>query len=80
MANVPNSEESARKILAIFVEHFNSRAGYVLRGNNFMAVMHDYKLTASDFNEGLAFAVKQGWVEIPNDNSYQLTQAGFEEA
>ena len=80
MAQLPNPEESARKILNIFVTHFKSRPGTILRGNNFMAVIHDYDLSASDFNTGLQLAVEQGWVELPSDNSYQLTQAGFDAA
>lgn len=80
MAKIPTAEESAQKILAIFVQHFNARAGHVLRGNNFMAVVHDYQLTASDFNQGIEFAVEQAWVETPDENSYRLTQAGFDAA
>lgn len=80
MANVPSAEESARKILAIFVQQFQARAGHVLRSNNFLAVMHLYDLRASDFNEGLKFAIEQGWVELLSDNAYRLTQAGFETA
>ncbi len=53
MATVPSPEQSARKILKLFVEHFEARAGKVLRLSNFNSVIYDYDIKASDFNDGL---------------------------
>ena len=38
MAKLPTAEESARKVLDIYVEKFNCRPGDVLLKNNFLAV------------------------------------------
>lgn len=81
MAAVPTPEEAARTILRIFTERFDARPGSVLRSNNFIATIGDFGLTAQEFNAGLAYAVKQGWIEIQSDGySYKITEAGFKEA
>ncbi|HIE4123809.1 MULTISPECIES: hypothetical protein [Stenotrophomonas maltophilia group] len=80
MATVPSPEQSARKILKLFVEHFEARAGKVLRLSNFNSVIYDYDIKASDFNDGLQYALEKEWIEHSQGQSYILTQAGFDEA
>lgn len=81
MATLPTPEETAREILSIFVGHFNSRPGHVLRINNFLAVWHSRRLQSEDFKPGMEFAVEKEWVEVlDNGISFRLTGAGFAEA
>lgn len=80
MATLPTPEETARNILAIFVEHFKCRSGQVLRINNFSAVWHKRGLAAEDFKPGMKYAVAQGWVEaLPTGDAFKLTSTGFAE-
>ncbi|SER61312.1 hypothetical protein SAMN04487958_1024 [Vreelandella subterranea] len=81
MATLPTPEETAREILEIFVGHFNSRPGHVLRINNFTAVWHSRGLASEDFKPGMEYAVAQGWVDVQSDgDAFKLTDAGFAEA
>lgn len=78
MAVLNTPEQNGRLILEIFVGHFKSRPGEVLRANNFMAMMEKYNLRADDLNSGLAFAAEKEWIEIlENGHSFRLTEAGF---
>lgn len=81
MATLPTPEETAREILAIFVEHFKCRPEDVLLINNFLAVWPNRGLAAEDFNTGMEYAVEQGWVEAQHQQtireSFKLTSAGF---
>ena len=60
VATLPTPEQVALEILAIFVEHFRSRPGDVLRNNNFMAVWVQRRMSADDFKPGMEFAVERG--------------------
>ena len=81
MAVVPTPEESARLILAIFVNHFKCRPGYVLGLSNFIAVSNQYGLHDEDFKPGMDYAAEKEWVEILwRGHSFRLTQMGFGEA
>lgn len=81
MATHPTPEQTAREILSIFVGHFNSRPGHVLRVNNFLAVWHSRDLQSEDFKPGMEFAAEKQWVEvIDGGTSFRLTDAGFAEA
>jgi pyrimidine deaminase RibD-like protein len=78
MATVPTREEIAREILAIFVDHFNRRAGEVLRVNNFLGVWDARRLRAVDFKPGMELAAERGWVEVlRGGTSFRLTSDGF---
>ena len=77
MAHLPTPEENAMQILNIFVNHFNGRPGSVLRLVNFLAVMDKYDMRADDLTSGFIFASNAGWVDIPSDKTYRLTQDGF---
>ncbi len=78
MATKPTPEKCAREILAIFVSHFGLLAGEVLRRNNFLTLWPQRGYSAEDFEAGLQFAIKSGWLEVlPGDNSYRLTKRGF---
>lgn len=78
MATLPTREEIAREILAIFIGHFNRRAGEVLRVNNFLAVWHNRGLKAEDFKPGMELAVERGWIEVlRGGSSFRLTSDGF---
>lgn len=81
MASISTPEETAREILAIFVDHFKSRPDHVLQLNNFNAVWHPRGLEAEDFKPGMTFAAQQGWVEVlRNGEAFKLTALGFSEA
>jgi hypothetical protein len=81
MATLPSPERTAREILSIFVGHFKSRPGHVLRFNNFLAVWHSRELKSEDFNLGMEFAAEKEWVEVIDGGiSFRLTDAGFAEA
>jgi hypothetical protein len=81
MATLPTPEQTAREILSIFVEHFKSRPGDVLRSNNFLAVWHSRGLQSEDFKPGMDFAAEKEWVEVIDVGiTFQLTDAGFAEA
>lgn len=81
MATLPTPEQTAREILSIFVEHFKSRPGHVLRINNFLAVWHRRGLKSEDFPLGIEFAAEKEWVDVIDGGiSFRLTDAGFAEA
>ena len=82
MAMLPNAEESARRILSIFVTHFNCRPNDVLAINNIQSVWLSSKLDNDDLKDGMEYAVNQGWIEILDVNrmSFKLTDEGFKQA
>lgn len=81
MATLPTPEESANKILSLFVDRFKQRPGNVLRVNNFLEAIGKNEINADDFNAGMQFAIDQGWVESLNEGvSFKLTDKGFEQA
>jgi hypothetical protein len=81
MATIPTPEESARVILAIFVNHFKCRPGHVLSLSNFIAVSNEYGLHEDDFKPGMDCAADNGWIEIlERGGEFRLTQTGFSEA
>lgn len=82
MARMPTPEESARRVLYIFVNHFSGRPGWVLRSINFEAANEKKRyLHYDDLGPGMDHAVKQGWIEaLPDGDSFRLTEAGFAEA
>jgi len=78
MAATPTPEQCARAILAIFVLHYGSRPGDVLRKNNFATLWPQRGYRPKDFKAGLQFAIESKWLELlPGDNSYRLTKSGF---
>ena len=79
MAKLPTPEESARRVLYIFVNHFSGRPGWVLRWINFEAANEKKRyLHYDDVGPGMEYAVKQGWIEaLPDGDSFKLTEAGF---
>jgi hypothetical protein len=80
MANIPTTEDAARYILEIYVG-LNSRAGDVLRTNNFLLPFSKPPWRGPDFQGGMAYAAQQDWVEVlPGGISYRLTELGFMEA
>lgn len=79
MATRPTPEESARKILWIYVNHFKLDVGGVLAKNNLM-VCQEYGLSVDDQNGGMTYAIQQGWIEPVQNGGYRLTDAGFAEA
>ena len=76
VAELPTSEENARKVIEIF-EHFQGRPGHVLRTGNFNAVAAKWRLAIEDINSGLEKALELGWIESTDGNSFRLTTAGF---
>jgi TPP-dependent 2-oxoacid decarboxylase len=76
MATLPTPEESARAILAIFALQ-NSRPDDVLMAEQGNFAFRQAGGTAAEFQAGLEYAVQNGWLEIGNDNTIKLTNAGF---
>jgi len=76
MATITSPEESARKILSLFVKHFSCRPGHVLVPNNLLS----RGLSKEDLNKGLEFAKQKGWIETTKGSQYKLTESGFSEA
>lgn len=81
MANLPTSEQVARTILKVFVQHFGCRAGDILLRNNLDAALPDRGVDLRDLPSGLAYASELGWIEITGgEGPYRLTDRGFGEA
>lgn len=76
MATLPTREQNAQKILEIF-SHFKSRPGHVLRTNNFVAVGARRRWDMRDLQQGLEFAISEGWITGENGD-FELTTHGFE--
>jgi hypothetical protein len=77
----PSSEEvAALKILSLLIGEFKCLSGDVLRLATFLkAWKKDADAVNLDIRRGLAFAAKQGWIDIvEEDVSYRLTEAGFD--
>jgi len=83
MAKDPTAEESARRIIDLFVRHFRLRAGEILSLNDFLGNFENDGFRNLHFTDGMQFAIDSGWVS-PNRResatSYTLTHAGFSEA
>ena len=77
MAVLPTPQESARKVLHVFVSHFNCRPGDVLQKNNLMVCMTHYQMRSEDLASGLEYAEKMGWLEATDRGGVRLTEAGF---
>ncbi|MGE4295276.1 MAG: hypothetical protein AB7E49_06210 [Campylobacterales bacterium] len=79
MAKIPTPQETAIRILDIFVNHFNCRPDHVLRINNFIGVWHKKGLHWEDFVPGMEYAAETGLVEVLEGGvSFRLTQTGFD--
>lgn len=78
MAELPTSEENARKILEIFNRN-NSRSGDTLMPGVFLAQARNVGLDIRDLEKALAHAGMMSWIENGNNNSIRLTDAGFRE-
>jgi hypothetical protein len=77
MAVLPTREENARKVLEIFGQ-FNSRPGYALTVNNFVAVGARRRWEMADLQQGLEFALQKGWIR-EKSRTFELTDTGFAE-
>ncbi len=81
MATVPTPEETAQKILAIFLISFKFCPGSVLTSHNIIGVWNNSGLHHADLKPGLDYAEEQGWIEIfDGGNSIRLTAVGFAQA
>ena len=76
MATLPTPEENAKRVLEIYA-HFDSRPGSLLRANNFVAVAARWRIRMTDIQQGLEYAVRQGWIEETENGSLRLTDRGF---
>jgi hypothetical protein len=82
MAKEPAAEESARRILDLFVNHFHLRAGGTLSPSDFLGKF-EIDGFRKHFQAGMQFAINNGWIAAnrrESANSYALTNAGFGEA
>ena len=81
MATVLTPEETAQKLLAIFVTDFELRPGNVLPLESIIDVGNRWGPHDADFKPGLDYAEEQGWIEISDSgNSVRLTETGFAQA
>ena len=79
MATLPMPEESARAILGIF-KATNSRPGDALMVEQANFAFQQAGGTTAEFTAGLEYAVEiVHWVEIGQNNTIRLTDAGFAE-
>ena len=78
MATLPTPEESAHAILAIFAVD-NSRPDDVLIAGGVNFAFRQAGGRAAEFQPGLEYAVQNGWLEIGENNTIKLTNAGFTE-
>ena len=70
-----SAEEAARQILRILKSPENGgKPGLMV--NNFYKPFSQDGWRVADFNAGLAFARKQGWVELNEGSMVRLTAAG----
>jgi len=77
MATLPTPEESARAILAIFSSP-NSRPGHTLMAGHVNIAFQKAGGTAAEFGAGIKYAVETvGWLELGQNNTIKLTDAGF---
>ena len=67
MAQLPTSDENARKVLQIF-SHFGTRPGEGTMQQNILAVMADKNWRSDDINEGLTWGLENGWFETGKNN------------
>lgn len=72
------AEDNAHKILDIYV-HFKIKPGEALVSNHFLGVGKLRRWLASDLQNGIEQAHKNGWVEKA-DLGWRLTEAGFRES
>ncbi|MGU5814552.1 hypothetical protein ACV1EC_06575 [Aeromonas hydrophila] len=79
MATASIPEQSARKILSIFIDHFRVAVGGALPSNSLILVWSSRKFQFEDLEPGIEFAKAQGWIKANSDGtSFTLTQAGFD--
>jgi hypothetical protein len=76
MITIPNSEESGRKILLLFVNKFKCRPDHILLHSNLLS----QGIPKEDLEKGLEFAEQKGWIEKTKGNQYKLTELGFSQA
>jgi len=82
MTKEPLAEDSARRILDLFVNHFHHRAGGTLSLSHLLCTFEHEGFRNLHFQAGMELAINNGWI-TPNrraaPNSYTLTSAGFGE-
>jgi len=75
MTRLSTSEDSAKRILAVF-KHLDAR---FLRYRSFVGIFKERSWEANDIDPGLALAIEKGWVVKTPNGSYELTDSGFAE-
>ena len=76
MATPPTPETSARRIIAVMVNTFHSRAGDSLRLNSFLQPFSQEGWRMVDLDEGRRYGAACGWLEC-DATSIRLTDQGF---
>jgi hypothetical protein len=83
MTKEPLAEDSARRILDLFANHFHLGAGGTLSLSDLLCTFEHEGFRNLHFQAGMELAINNGWI-MPNrraaPNSYTLTSAGFGEA
>lgn len=72
----PTDEDAARRILAMVTGHFHRRAGGLLSAGQCAAALENQRFSREDFERGLRFAVRNGWL-VERKDGLELTEAGF---
>lgn len=75
--SIPTQRESAQRILSLFAQ-WNKVPGSVLAKRRFMMLFHSGRFQDSDRVLGLAYAIRQQWLE-DNGRYVKLLAAGFKE-
>ncbi len=81
MATRPTPEESARKVLYVFVS-FKVRAGEYLPDQSLRSGWEKLGLHFDDLAPGIDYSLQQGWIENKPEHPHSLwlTTLGFSEA
>lgn len=80
MATVPTPEDNARKLLKIFVEDFNLRAGQRLKGLSLQSNSQKRGVAYSELDPAFQYAIRVGWIEDGSNGWFILTTSGFNAA
>ena len=78
MAELPTSEESARRVLEIFA-HFGTRPSEGILPNNIFAIVAKRNWRMDDISDGLEWGASNGWFKEGKNNFILLTEKGFAE-
>ena len=77
MATIRSEEEAAQHILEVMVNQFHTGPGQILMFGSFLKPFNANGWSSADFNAGLEYGIRRGWLELPLPAQVRLTEAGF---